>query len=70
MLLLYYQYMNKYYDDTSVGIFYEYHVKIQNSLVLFCKKKSRQLHRVKSEEFKGQTANRISKNIDLRERQQ
>ena len=39
-------------------------------LVAYCKKKSRELHRVKSEEVKRQTAKQIGKNNDLRERQQ
>ena len=36
---------------------------------MYCKKKSRELHRVKSEEVKRQTAKRICKKNDLRERQ-
>ena len=43
---------------------------MQNSLVEYCKKKSKELHRVKNEEVKRQTANLIGKNNDLRERQQ
>ena len=43
---------------------------MQNSLVAYCKKNSRELHRVKSEEVKRQTAKRIGKKNDLRERQQ
>ena len=39
-------------------------------LVAYCKKNSRELHRVKSEEVNHQTENRIGKNNDLRERQQ
>ena len=35
---------------------------MQNSLVVYCKKNSRELHRVKSEEVKRQTAKRIGKN--------
>ena len=41
-----------------------------SSLVAYCKKKSRELHRVKSEEVKRQTAKRIGKKNYLRERQQ
>ena len=37
---------------------------------MYCKKKIRELHRVKIEEFKHQKANRIGKKNDLRERQQ
>ena len=43
---------------------------MQNLLVACCKKKSRELHCVKSEEVKRQTAKRIGKNNYLRERQQ
>ena len=43
---------------------------MQNSLVAYCKKNSRELHRVKSEEVKRQTANQIVKKNNLRERQQ
>ena len=39
-------------------------------LVAYCKKNSRELHRVKREEVNHQTENRIGKNNDLRERQQ
>ena len=42
---------------------------MQNSLVAYCKKKSRELHRVKSEEVKRQREKRIGKKNDLRERQ-
>ena len=69
MLLFKCQQINKNDDNTSVGLFHECHVKIQNLLVSYFKKKSRELHHVKSEEVKGQTANRIGKNNDLRERQ-
>ena len=62
--------MNKNDDDTSVGLFHECHVKMQNLLVAYCKENSRELHCVKSEEVKRQTANIIGKNNDLRERQQ
>ena len=44
--------------------------KMQNLLVAYCKKKSRDLHRVKSEEVKRQTENQIGTKNDLRERQQ
>ena len=64
------QQINENYDDTSVGLFHDRHVKIQNLLVAYCKKKSRELHRVKNEEVKLQTAKRIGKNNDLREIQQ
>ena len=37
---------------------------------MYCKKKSRELHRVKSEEVKRQTEKRIGKKNDLRELQQ
>ena len=53
----------------SIGLIHECHVKMQNALVAYCKKKSRELHRVKSEEFKCQTAKRIGKKNYLRERQ-
>ena len=43
---------------------------MQNLLVAYCKKNSIELHRVKSEEIKLQTAKRIGKKNDLRERQQ
>ena len=43
---------------------------MQNLLVAYCKKKSTELHRVKSEEVKRQTAKRVGKNNGLRERQQ
>ena len=43
---------------------------MQNSLVAYFNKKSRELHRVKIEERKRQTAKRIGKNNDLRELQQ
>ena len=43
---------------------------MQNSLVQYCKKNSRELHRVKSEEVKRQTEKKIVKKNDFRERQQ
>ena len=70
MLLFQYQQINENDDDTSVGLFHECYVKMQNSLVAYCKKKSRELHRVKSEEVNRQTSKKIGKNNDLMERQQ
>ena len=49
-----------------MGFFREFHAKIQTSLVAYCEKKSRELHRVKSEEFKRQTEKLIVKKNDLR----
>ena len=43
---------------------------MHDSLVAYCKKKSRELYRVKSEEVKRQIAKRIGKKNDFRERQQ
>ena len=70
MLLFKYQQINENCDNTFVGLFHEFHVKMQNSLVAYCKKKSREWHRVKNEEVKCQTAKRIGKKNELRERQQ
>ena len=70
MLLFKCQQINENCDNTFVGLFHEFHVKMQNSLVAYCKKKSRELHRVKNEEVKCQTAKRIGKKNELRERQQ
>ena len=43
---------------------------MQNSLVVYRKKKSRELPHVKNEEVKHQIAKRIGKNDNLRKRQQ
>ena len=43
---------------------------MQNLLVAYCKKNSRELHHVQSEEVRCQRANRIGKNNDPREHQQ
>ena len=51
--------MNKNDDDTFILLFHECHVKMQNLLVAYCKKNSRELHRVKSEEVKRQTEKQI-----------
>ena len=52
-------------DDHDIGLFYQMPVQIQDSLIVMCKKKARETHRVKTEKIKVQTAMRLGKNNAL-----
>ena len=56
-------------DDRDIGLFYQIPVKIQDSLIVMCKNKSRETHRVKTEKIKIQTENRLGKNNALKDQQ-
>ena len=47
-------------------IFFQMPVQIQDSLIVMCKKKARENHRVKTEKIKIQTAKRLGKKNDLK----
>ena len=48
-------------EDRYIGLFFQMPVQIQDSLIVMCKKKARETHRVKTETMKIQTAKRIGK---------
>ena len=57
-LLKLYQ-VNNSNDDRDIGLFYQMPVQIQDSLIVMCKKKARETHRVKTENIKIQTVKRL-----------
>ena len=59
-LLKYYQSKNS-NDELDIGLFYQMPVHIQDSLIVMCKKKARETHRVKTEKIRIQTAKRLGK---------
>ena len=67
-LIKFYQ-SNNSNDNRDIGLFYQMHVQIQDSLMVMCKKKARETHRVKTKNIKIQTAKRLSKKNVLKEQQ-
>ena len=67
-LLKFYQ-SNNSNEDRDIGLFYQMPVHIQDSLMVMCKKKSRETHRVKTEKIKIQTAKRLGKKNALKYQQ-
>ena len=53
-------------DDRDIGLFYQMHVQIQDSLIVMCKRKSRETHRVKTKNIKIQTEKQLGKNNALK----
>ena len=56
-------------EDRDIGLFFQMPVQIQDSLIVMCKKKARETHRVKTEKIKIQTANRRGKKNALKDQQ-
>ena len=51
--------------EDDIGLFYEVSTKNQDSLIAYCKKKSRQMHKVKAGEVNRQIAKRFAEKSDL-----
>ena len=64
-LLKFYQSKNS-NEDRDIGLFFQMPAQIQDSLIVMCKKKSRETHRVKTEKIKIQTAKRLGKKNALK----
>ena len=56
-------------EDRDIGLFFQMPVQIQDSLIVVCKNKSRETHRVKTEKIKIQTAKRLGKKNALKDQQ-
>ena len=54
---------------TVILVFFQMPVQIQDSLIVMCKKKARETHRVKTEKIKIQTAKRLDKKNALKDQQ-
>ena len=54
-------------EDRDIGMFFQMPVQIQDSLIVMCKKKARETHRVKTEKIKIQTAKRLGKKNGLKD---
>ena len=54
---------------TVILFFFQMPVQIQDSLIVMCKKKARETHRVKTEKIKIQTAKRLGKKNVLKYQQ-
>ena len=54
---------------TVILFFFQMPVQIQDSLIVMCKKKTRENHRVKTKKIKIQTAKRLGKNNALKDQQ-
>ena len=52
---------------TVILVFFQMPVQIQDSLIVMCKKKARETHRVKTEKIKIQTAKRLGGNNALKD---
>ena len=46
-------------DDRDIGLFFQMPIQIQDSLIVMCKNKSRETHRVKTENIKIETAKQL-----------
>ena len=64
-LLKFYQSKNS-NEDRDIDLFFQMPVQIQDSLIVMCKKKSRETHRVKTENIKIQIAKRLGKKNALK----
>ena len=53
-------------EDRDIGLFFQIPVQIQDLLILMCKKKARETHRVKTKNIKIQTAKRLGKKNALK----
>ena len=53
-------------DDRDIGLFYQIPLQIQDSLILMCKKKARETHRVKTKKIKIQTEKRLGRKNALK----
>ena len=67
-LLKFYQSKNS-NEDRGIGLFFQMPVQIQDSLIVMCKKKAREIHQVKTEKIKIQTAKRLGKKNALKYQQ-
>ena len=56
-------------EDRDIGLFFQMPVQIHDSLIVMCKKKARETHRVKTEKIKIQTAKRLGKKNALKYQQ-
>ena len=56
-------------EDRDIGLFFQIPVQIQDLLIVMCKKKARETHRVKTEKIKIQTAKRLGKKSALKYQQ-
>ena len=53
-------------EDRDIGLFFQMPVQIQDSLIVMCKKKARETHRVKTKKIKIQTSKRLGKKNALK----
>ena len=56
-------------EDSDIGLFFRIPVQIQDSLIVMCKKKARETHRVNTEKIKIQTSKRLGKKNALKDQQ-
>ena len=56
-------------EDPDIGLFFQMPVQIQDSLIVMCKKKAKETHRVKTEKIKIQTEKRLGKKNGLKDQQ-
>ena len=55
--------------DHDIGLFFQMPVHIQDLLIVMCKKKARETHRVRTENIKIKTAKRLGKKNTLKDKQ-
>ena len=56
-------------EYSDIGLFFQMPIQIQDLLIVMCKKKARETHRVKPEKIKIQTAKRLVKKNALKYQQ-